>query len=226
MASQDVKAPQAATELQFCLSPWSRRWSQQCIHRWIVGSDRIWSLTCILSFLFLQVAKWPLPGLALRAQILLKDNVTVPLLLRYGVNVGMPSTKPFIRIKDPGILVGKEIVTQGSPTLSGRQGEIWDPAVAHWVQQNHSRHAQRACCATSIPLLFSHVSGHQSVNSEGLGKAVLCYREIAFSSSCRCQRTCLKAKEEIMGKERTSESHGSLQGLLSPEDVLLTALSH
>lgn len=73
-----------------------------------------------------------------------------------------------------------------------------------------------------VLLLFSHISGHKTVKSKGLEKAVLCCREIAFSSSCCCQRKCLKARMGLIGKKRTFESHGSLQGLLSSEDIPVT----
>lgn len=73
--------------------------------------------------MFLKAAKWSLTGFVLMARILLlKNDVTLlcfsSMEPKYGVDVGIPRTKPYIRTTDPEILVAKEIVTQGSFTCS------------------------------------------------------------------------------------------------------------
>ena len=42
---------------------------------------------------------------------------------KYGVNVGIPRTKPFTGNKDPEILVVKETVTQGTPHSQSNKGK-------------------------------------------------------------------------------------------------------
>ena len=60
--------------------------SQHCLQRWVAGGETIWS--CIKNFTFFKVAERPFPVWALMALILLlKNNVTLPLLFKYGTRV-------------------------------------------------------------------------------------------------------------------------------------------
>lgn len=125
---------------------------------------------------------------------------------KYPVNAGFPRTKSY--------------------TLSTQQRKIGETAPSHLSPAEAKPSTGYSLCPF---LSWRHprtaVSGHESVNSKGLEKAVLCYGKITFGSSCCYQRRCLKARKGIIGKKRTFESHGSLRGLLSPEDTPLTASS-
>ena len=74
------------------------------------------------------------------------------------------------------------------------------------------------------PLHLLSCFSHTSAGSKGLierpWEICTLLGGIALSSSCCLrQRRYLKARKGIIAKKRTFESHGSLQGLLSPEDV-------